>query len=248
MTARVAADVFGWVSLSSRGVRRTVSEARLKARSPAPRREDRRHSPACTGCLAPRVDPGAVASQSTLIYTTFSSAYLAFLTNSNFYAIAYGICAQQDNCNYRNVTVEYYAGNAAQKRDFVYKVTFYQMPETQTLLAGQVAALRAGLPSENPAAVGTLAYSLASASGGAISTLTSVVLGSGPYPRPTCDCINGWSGAECETPPSDNTMNVALVVGVTVGGAVVIAAAFALFWVMHKRRPRSTLAPRASTP
>jgi len=215
----------------------------------APQPAARKLLAACaTGCLAPRVDPSAVASQSTLIYATFSSPYLAFVSNANFYAFAYGICAQQANCNYRNVTVEYYAGNAAQKRDFVYTVTFYQLPQNQTLLAGQVAALRGGLPSLDPAAQGSLAYSLASASGAAISTLAGVVLGSGPYPRPTCDCINGWSGAECETPPSDNAMNVALVVGVTVGSAVVVAAAFALFWVMHKRRSRSTSAQRVLTP
>ena len=180
------------------------------------------------GCLNTKIDPTAIASSSTFIYTTFNAPYANYASISHGYAMAFGICYNQNGgsitatspCNYRNVTVLFTTGDTAGKLNFVYNVTFYQLPANAAQLANQTAALLAALPSTNVAAVGSVAYGMYATQGGALSTLTGVTLGYGPFapppspslspPPPTppsplsysCACTNGFTGFDCSVPPS----------------------------------------------
>ena len=102
---------------------------------------------------------------------TFSSAYLSYASASSGYAIAYGVCYVL-GCNYRNVTVGYLTGDTVNKVDFVYNVTFYNLPGSSNITAFP-AALIAALPSTTPTTVGTLAYGMAATVNGALNTLSS---------------------------------------------------------------------------
>jgi hypothetical protein len=174
--------------------------------------ERRRRMLACgSGCVAPKLDPGAVASETTALELKFAMPFTSYGAVSSGYAIAYGVCVAL-GCNYRNVTARYATGNL-DATDVVFAVTFFAWPGSANLTL-YPAALAYALPSTNPAAVGTLAYGIAT--GGAIGGLAGVFLGYGggllapPSPPPgpplppsyyACTCTGGWSGPDCNTPP-----------------------------------------------
>ena len=148
-----------------------------------------------TGCLAHRIDASAIASNATYIHAQFNSfiaPYEAYAGVSNGYAMAFGICYQQNGgsftasspCNYRNVTVAYVNGDTGGKQDFTYAVTFWQLPANAAQLANQTATLLAALPSTNTSAVGSIAYGMWAMAGGSLSTLTGVTAGTGSYAVP----------------------------------------------------------------
>jgi len=185
-----------------------------------------------TACLAPKLDPTAVASAGTLIELAFSAPYLSYASPAGSYPIAYGICYVL-GCNYRNVTVVLSTADAVNKKDFVYNVTFFDYAGSSNITAFP-AALSAALPSTNTSAVGTVAYGMSFTQGGALSTLTGVYpvpsLGSllppaaavgfsppppaiipafSPSPPPpppsmfySCNCTNSYTGTSCSTPPA----------------------------------------------
>ena len=145
-----------------------------------------------TACLGPKIDGTALASNVTYISTAFSAPYAGYSGASNGYSMAFGICYQQNGgnftatspCNYRNVTVLYVTGDTAGKQSFVYAVTFWQLPANAAQLAIQTASLVAALPSTDTTAVGSVAYGMYATSGGALSTLSGVTLGTGGYAAP----------------------------------------------------------------
>jgi len=174
--------------------------------------EHRRRLLACnSGCLAPKLDPAAVASATTALELKFASPFTSCGADSSGYAIAYGVCVAL-GCNYRNVTARYVTGNL-DSTDVVYAVTFFALPGSANLTL-YPAALAYALPSTSPTTAGTLAYGIAT--GGAIGGLAGVFLGYGgliapPSPPPApplppsyyaCTCTGGWSGADCNTPPA----------------------------------------------
>ena len=75
-------------------------------------------------CLAPKIDPAAVASAPVLIEVTFSAPYALYAAPQGTYGMAYGICYVL-GCNYRNVVLTLATSDAVGKKDVVYSVVFY---------------------------------------------------------------------------------------------------------------------------
>lgn len=135
-----------------------------------------------TGCLAAKIDPAAIASYPVTIETKFNAPYSNYAATTNSPPMAFGICYVL-GCNYRNVSVIYFNGDTAGKQDFAYRVVFYNYVGSSNITAFP-AALSAALPSTTPTTAGTIAFGMAYTQGGALSTLTGVYAGAGPFAVP----------------------------------------------------------------
>ena len=165
---------------------------------------DRRLLACSVGCLRPLIAADAVASSPTFINLKFRSPYFNYRTPATGYAVAYSICALLE-CNYRNVTALYVAGDDVNKDDIVLNVTFYSPPGAD--VTALPASLIAALPSDNVVDAGGLLYYLTTPVGGSLPSASSVSLGWGQFHAPPAGPLppappEGYSPPPPLPPPS----------------------------------------------
>ena len=123
-----------------------------------------------SGCLGPKLDPKAVASEPELIEVSFSAPYFDYATPSGSYPMAFGICHSL-GCNYRNVTVTFVEGDTVSKQRLVYAVRFFSLPPDQPQWAVDLAK---ALPSSDKSDQASVVYGMYFTQGGALPTVVSV--------------------------------------------------------------------------
>jgi len=186
------------------------------------------------GCQRPIPADDAEASLPTAVNVQFSSPYLDFAGAPTGYRLAYSICYALE-CNYRNVTVTFAAGNTISKLDMVYLITFYTLPgQDKTLLP---AALVAALPSTDPMNADSILYSVRATSDAAMPTVSGLFAGWGAFSPPAAGPLppappGGWppprspAQQSAAAPP---TGNGGLAVGIVLLLAGLAGGAYALY-------------------
>ena len=210
-----------------------------------------------TGCIAPWLDDAALSSAPAYINVATSSSLQNYRGPSTGYSLAYGVCWALD-CNYRNLSVEFVAGNEVSKTDLVYSVTFYALQQDVATLTALPAALAAALPATQRMNEDGLLYGVTSPAGGALSQVASVSWGWGAFAPPPSSPLppappGGWRpppphppGADVSggSPPPSDSQATGLLVGLLLG--VAAAVMFAMLW--RNKRAAEGRRPSAKKP